>query len=138
VPRSAAVSWVALYTAMLLDMAQVFALDYSDGFTHPAFAALAIAAFTVEVGLFSVALRRINSAVAYGLYGLGTAGVAVISIGWLGEPLTTTKAIALVAVIAGAVLLNLDGTKPPAVSHTDDRAQPAPVTVGVLPVDQQV
>jgi hypothetical protein len=28
-------SWVALYTAMLLDVAQVFAVDFSDGFRNP-------------------------------------------------------------------------------------------------------
>ena len=107
-------SWVALYAAMLLDVAQVFALDFSDGFRHPVLGALAIAAFGVEVTLFSLALRHIDSAVAYGLYGLGTAGVAAISIGWLGEALTVTKGVALAAVIIGAVLLNIDGTKPPA------------------------
>ena len=66
------------------------------------------------MSLFSVALRRIDSAVAYGFYGLGTAVVAAISIGWLGEPLTLLKGVALGAVIVGAVLLNMDGTKPPA------------------------
>ena len=104
----------AIYSAGILDVVQVFALDYSDGFTDPVLGAVAIAAFATEVSLFSVALRRIESAVAYGFYGLGTAAVAAISIGWLGEPLTATKGVALVAVIVGAVLLNMDGgTKPP-------------------------
>jgi multidrug transporter EmrE-like cation transporter len=96
---------------MLLDVVQVFALDYSDGFTDPALGAVAIAAFATEVSLFSVALRRIDSAVAYGFYGLGTAIVATISIGWLGEPLTPVKGVALAAVILGAVLLNMDGSE---------------------------
>ncbi|HWM56371.1 MAG TPA: SMR family transporter [Pseudonocardia sp.] len=121
-------SWVALYTAMLLDVAQVFALDFSDGFRNPVLGALAIAAFGVEVTLFSLALRHIDSAIAYGLYGLGTAGVAAISIGWLGEALTVTKGIALTAVILGAVLLNTDGAKPPAVQSTpSEERQPADV-----------
>lgn len=106
-------SWVALYTAMVLDVAQVFALDFSDGFRTPVLGVLAIVAFGIEVTLFSVALRRIESSIAYGLYGLGTAAVAVISIGWLGETLTITKGVALAAVITGAVLLNIDGIRPP-------------------------
>jgi multidrug transporter EmrE-like cation transporter len=116
-------SWAALYAAMLLDVAQVFALDFSDGFRNSVVGALAIAAFGVEVTLFSLALRHIDSAIAYGLYGLGTAGVAAISIGWLGEALTVTKGIALAAVILGAVLLNTDGAKPPTVPAKGD--QPA-------------
>ena len=132
--RSAAISWVALYAAMLLDVLQVFALDYSQGFSRPALGALAIAAFAAEVTLFSVALRRIDSAVAYGLYGLGTGAVAVISIGWLGEPFTVTKGLALVAVIVGAALLNMDGTKPPPVpgrptSAEQPAATPVPAAV---------
>ncbi len=112
-PRSAAPNWLALYAAMLLDVAQVFALDHSAGFADPVLGSLAIAAFVTEVSLFSFALRRVDNAVAYGLYGPGTAGVAVISIGWLGEQFTVTKAIALVTVIGGAALLNVAGSKPP-------------------------
>jgi|SRR5882757_2636475 len=111
VPRHrAAVSWLALYAAIALDAAQVFALDYSAGFTDPVLATAAIIGFLTEVYLFAIALRRVNTAVAYALFGLGTVAVAVISIGWLGEPLTPFKALALVAVLAGAVLLNTGGT----------------------------
>jgi multidrug transporter EmrE-like cation transporter len=127
--RRAVLSWVALYSAMLLDVVQVFALDLSDGFTDPALGAVAIAAFATEVSLFSIALRRIESAVAYGFYGLGTAVVAAISIGWLGEPLTPLKGIALVAVIAGAVLLNMDGAKPPVSDSATGDGEQEPVVV---------
>lgn len=113
---------------MLLDVVQVFALDCSDGFTDPALAAVAIAAFATEVSLFSVALRYIDSAVAYGFYGLGTAAVAAISIGWLGEPLTLLKGVALAAVIVGAVLLNMHGTKPPLPNSATDELESAPAT----------
>lgn len=90
----------------------MFALDYSDGLTDLRLAAAAVTAFIIELCLFSVALRRITAIVAVGLFGLGTAAVAVISISWLDEPLTALKAIALLALIAGAGLLNTEGTKP--------------------------
>ena len=108
---SAAVSWAALYAAITLDVAQVFALVHSDGFTDLLLAGTAAVAFVAELYLFSVALRRITGAVAYGLLGLGTVAVAIISIGWLGEPLTPVKGIALLAVLIGAGLLNAEGTK---------------------------
>jgi len=109
---SATVSWAALYAAITLDVAQVFALDYSDGFTDPLLAGTAIVAFAAELYLFSVALRRITSSVAYGLLGFGTAAVAAISIGWLGEPLTLVKGLALLAVVAGAGVLSTEASKP--------------------------
>ncbi|MGP3961980.1 DMT family transporter [Nonomuraea sp. 3N208] len=108
-PR-ALVSWAALYGAIALDVVQVFALVYSDGFTRPLLIAAALVAFIVELLLLAVALRRISSSVAYGLFGLSTASVAAVSIGWLGEPLTPVKAIALLAVVTGAVLLNTEPT----------------------------
>ncbi len=129
---SAAVSWTALYAAITLDVAQVFALDYSDGFSDPLLAAAAVAAFCAELYLFSIALLRITSTVAYGLLGFGTATVAVISIGWLGEQLTPIKAGALLAVLLGAGLLNTEGTKPAATptpdgtDHVPSQAEPPP------------
>ncbi|GAB2703475.1 DMT family transporter [Nocardia thraciensis] len=101
-------AWGALYLAIVLDVAQVFALDASAGFTSPLLVPAAIAAFVAELGLFTLALRHLPPATAYGLLGLGTAAVSVISIGWLREQVTVTKTLALVAVIAGAVLLNLE------------------------------
>lgn len=106
----APVSWAALYGAIVLDVVQVFALVFSDGFTRPLFIAVALIAFVIELLLLALALRRISSSVAYGLFGLSTAGVAAVSVGWLGEPLTPVKAIALLAVVTGAVLLNTEPT----------------------------
>lgn len=110
--RGVAIGWAALYGAIALDVAQVFALDYSDGFANPLLAAAAVSSFVAELYLFSVALRHIPVAVAVGLFGLGTATVAVISIGWLGESFTTLKGVALLTVIAGTALLNTEGANP--------------------------
>lgn len=104
--QSLARSWAALYGSIALDTGQVFALDYSEGFTNLVLVAAAAAGFLVQLYLFAIALRRIAPAVANGLFGLGSVAVALISIGLLGEPITPLKALALLAVIAGAVLLN--------------------------------
>lgn len=101
-------AWGALGLAIALDVAQVFALDASAGFTSPLLTAAAIVAFAAELVLFTVALRHIPPTNAYALLGLSTVAVSVISIGWLGEQITVIKALALLAVITGAVLLNSD------------------------------
>ncbi len=119
-------SWAALYAAIALDVAQVFALDYSDGLSNPLLAATAVGAFVIELYLFSVALRRIATTVAVGLFGLGTAAVAVISISWLGEPLTALKGVALLALIVGAGLLNTDSAKPDQKPRSEEGRRPRP------------
>lgn len=103
---SLVLAWGALGLAIALDVAQVFALDASAGFTSPLLTAAAILAFVTELVLFTVALRHIPPTNAYALLGLSTVAVSVISIGWLGERITGIEAVALLAVITGAVLLN--------------------------------
>lgn len=77
-PR-ALVSWAAPYGAIVLDVVQVFALVYSDGFTRPRLVTAALVAFTVDRLLLAVA---------------------------------PVKAIALLAVVTGAVPLNTEPTTP--------------------------
>ncbi len=106
-------AWSALILAIALDVAQVFALDASAGFTNPLLATAAILAFVAELVLFTLALRHVPPTNAYALLGLSTAAVSIISIGWLGEEITIIKALALCAVIAGAALLNSDARTTP-------------------------
>ncbi len=112
-------AWSALFLAIALDVAQVFALDASAGFTSPLLTAVAIMAFVAELVLFTLALRHVPPTNAYALLGLGTAAVSIISIGWLGEEVTIIKALALCAVIAGAALLNSDARSAPRRDRVD-------------------
>jgi spermidine export protein MdtJ len=112
-------AWCALLLAIALDVAQVFALDASAGFTSSLLATAAIMAFVAELVLFTLALRHVPPTNAYALLGLSTAAVSIISIGWLGEQITIIKALALCAVIAGATLLNSDARAAPRRKRTD-------------------
>jgi multidrug transporter EmrE-like cation transporter len=105
-PGTATRAWACLYAAIALDVAGVFALAASDGLRHPAFLALAMALFVVEIAAFGIALTSVDTSVAYALYGLGTATVATIGIAALGEPADPPRIAALAAVVLGAVLLN--------------------------------
>ncbi|WP_152365458.1 DMT family transporter [Microlunatus speluncae] len=108
--RRRLLAWGALFLAITLDVAQVFALEASAGFTSPLLTSAAVLAFVAELVLFTLALRHIPPTNAYALLGLSTVAVSVISIGWLGEQVTIVKAVALAAVMAGAALLNSDAS----------------------------
>ncbi|MFC5750129.1 DMT family transporter [Actinomadura rugatobispora] len=97
----------ALYAAIATDAGSVFLLDGSDGFRRPVPAVAAVVAFFLELLLFAVALQHVEAGVAYALFGLSTAVVAVVSITVFGEPVDPAKATALVAVVGGAVLLQM-------------------------------
>ena len=104
--RSRTTAWAYLYAAIALDVVGVFVLAAADGLRHPLLLGVAFASFTVEALAFGIALTRVDTSVAYAMYGLGTATVATISIAALGEPADPPKIAALAAVVAGAVLLN--------------------------------
>jgi multidrug transporter EmrE-like cation transporter len=125
-PRPPASAWAALAAAITIDIAGVFLLAAADGFRHPVLVAAAVVAFAVEVWAFSRALRSVETSVAYALYGVGTAAVAVISITALGERATPVKVAGLAMVVVGAVLLSQGEAKSPRADR--DTVQRSPET----------
>ena len=120
--------WVALTGAIAADVAITFALAASGGLRIPVFAVLAVAAFAAETLLSARALRHIEAGIAYALFGMSTAVVAVLSIGFLGEAATTAKLVGLAAIVAGVVLLGTTNTSPsdPAQWRPPPSADPGP------------
>jgi small multidrug resistance pump len=67
--------------------------------------------YLAAFGLLSLCLRSLEVGVAYAMWsGLGTALIAVLGILMFGEAMTWTKALGLVLIISGAVLLNMSST----------------------------
>ncbi len=99
-------AWICLYLAIAVDVAGVFLLAGADGLRNPLLVGLALVAFAVELAAFAVALTGIEASIAYALYGLGTAVVAVVSITMLGEPASPLKVAALALIVAGVIALN--------------------------------
>lgn len=116
---SARSGWVCLYVAIALDVGGVLLLAEAGGLRNPVLLALAVGTFGLELAAFAVALTTVEASIAYGLYGLGTAAVATISIVLLGEPANLLKVVALGTVVAGVMVLNTANTKPGA--STDSR-----------------
>ena len=106
-----ALMWVLLVAAIAAEVFATASLPRAEGFTDPGWTALVIAGYAVSIWLLSLVVREIPVSVAYAVWaGLGTAGIAVIGVLFLDEPLGALKAAALLMVVTGVVILNLQGS----------------------------
>jgi len=103
--------WVLLVAAIGVEVFATATLPRTDGFSHPGWTAAVLAGYALSIWLLSLVVREIPVSVAYAVWsGLGTAGIAVIGVLVLDEPVNALKAAALLMVIAGVVILNLQGS----------------------------
>jgi small multidrug resistance pump len=101
-------AWLLLGVAIIAEITAALALRFSDGFTKPLPAVLALAAFGAAFYAVSLALKTLPVSLAYPVWaGAGTAGVALLGVVALREPASVRKGIGVALVVAGIVLLNL-------------------------------
>lgn len=107
-PANAAKSaWLLLGIAIACEIGGAIGLRFSQGFSAPVPTALALAAFCVALFLVSNVMKHLPVSIAYPVWaGGGTAGVALIGILALGEPLSAIKAVGVVLIMLGVVLVN--------------------------------
>ena len=104
------VAWVVQLSAIGLEVAATASLPRTDGFRDPWWTAAVLGGYAGSIWLLTFVIREIPVSVAYAVWaGLGTAGIAVIGVLVLGEGLDLLKASALLMIVAGVVLLNLQG-----------------------------
>ena len=102
--------WVLLVAAIVVEVFSTASLPRTDGFSNPGWTAVVLAGYALSIWLLALVVREIPVSVAYAVWsGLGTAGIAVIGVLVLDEPITAIKAAALMMVVAGVVILNLQG-----------------------------
>jgi multidrug transporter EmrE-like cation transporter len=105
--------WGALWSAIALNVGQVFLLDSTDGLREPALLPIATVGFLAELWLFGRAVRCLSPVIAYAAYGTTPAAVTVLSVAFFGEAPTLPKLAGVAAVTAGVVLLATEGTPTP-------------------------
>lgn len=99
-----------LMAAIAAEVAASAALPRTQGFRDPLWTAFVVGGYAVSIWLLAIVVRQIPVSTAYAIWaGLGTAAVAVIGALWLGESLNAMKIAALGMIIAGVVVLNLQG-----------------------------
>lgn len=99
-----------LLAAIAAEVAASAALPRTQGFRDPLWTVLVVGGYAVSIWLLALVVRHMPVSTAYAIWaGLGTAAVAVIGALWLGESLNPMKVAALGMIIAGVVVLNLQG-----------------------------
>jgi small multidrug resistance pump len=102
-------AWLLLAGAIAAEVISTALLKTSDGLTRLIPTIVVTVGYVSSFVLLAWALRlQLEVSIAYAIWsGAGTAAIAVIGMLWLGEPLTAAKAIGIVLIITGAVVLNL-------------------------------
>ncbi len=103
-------AYLFLLAAITAEVIGTSLLKSTHGFTR-LWPTLALAvAYVSSFGLLALAVKEIPVGVAYAIWsGLGTAAIMAIGAAFLGEPLSVAKVMGAALVIAGVVVLNLDG-----------------------------
>lgn len=103
-------AWLLLAAAIVIEVAATSLLPRSQGFRHPGWTALVMGGYAVSIWMLTVVIKQIPVSVTYAVWsGFGTAGIAVIGMLYLDENLDMVKAVALLMIIGGVVVLNLHG-----------------------------
>ena len=101
-------AWVLLLGAIGVEVASTAALPRTHGFRDPLWTALVLGGYAASIWLLAVVIRHIPVSVTYAVWsGLGTAGIALVGVLLLGERMDLVKALALLLIIGGVLVLNL-------------------------------
>jgi small multidrug resistance pump len=99
-----------LLAAIATEVAASASLPRTQGFRDPGWTAFVVIGYAASIWLLALVVRDMPVSTAYAIWaGLGTAAVAVIGAVWLGDSLDALKIAALGMIIAGVVVLNLQG-----------------------------
>jgi small multidrug resistance pump len=100
-----------LALAIVSEVAATLSLRASAGFTKLVPSIVVVVGYGLSFWLMGLVLRTLSVSVVYAVWsGVGTALIAVIGILVLGEPARWNVFAGVVLVIAGVVLLNLNGS----------------------------
>lgn len=96
--------------AIVIEVVATALLPRTSGFTVPGWTLLVLGGYGVSIWLLAYVVKTMPVSVAYAVWsGAGTALVAVISVTMFGEDVDAVKVAGLAAIVAGVVLVNLQG-----------------------------
>ncbi|KRD46492.1 hypothetical protein ASE52_17725 [Acidovorax sp. Root275] len=101
-------AWLLVAASVIAKVVGTVALKCSDGFSRPLPSGMAAACYALAIWLMAVAMRQLDMGITYAVWAAsGTAATAIVGIALFGEPVDTTKALGLVCVVGGVVMLHL-------------------------------
>ncbi|MEU5300243.1 multidrug efflux SMR transporter [Streptomyces noursei] len=103
-------AYVTLAGAILSEILATTSMKYSHGFSRLWPSLGTAVGYVVAFALLARTLKSMSVGTAYAIWsGAGTAVIAAIGMVFLGESTSTLKILGVLLVIAGVVVLNLDG-----------------------------
>ncbi|GAA1003319.1 ligand-binding protein SH3 [Streptomyces sp. F-3] len=102
--------YLMLAGAIAAEVAATTAMKYSDGFSRLGPSAVTLLGYALSFWLLAQTLRTVAIGTAYAIWaGVGTAAVAALGLVLFGEDLNLAKAVGILLIIGGVVVLNLGG-----------------------------
>ena len=99
-----------LMVAITVEVGATACLGRTDGFRDPWWTVAVLGGYASSIWLLAVIVRTIPVSVTYALWsGIGTAAIAVVGALFLNENLDVAKGAAILLIVAGVVILNLQG-----------------------------
>lgn len=104
----AAMAWIWLGIAGLLEIVWAIGLKYTDGFTRLWPSAITLAAMVSSIYFLALAVRTIPIGTGYAVFtGIGAVGVAILGMALLGEPRTLLRIGFILLIVVGIAGLKL-------------------------------
>lgn len=104
-------AWFYLIIAGCFEIAWALGIKLSHGFTRPLIASMTLIAMILSLYFLVLAVRDLPIGTAYAIWtGMGAAGVALLGIAFLGEPLSIIRLLFIGLILTGIVGLKLSTT----------------------------
>jgi quaternary ammonium compound-resistance protein SugE len=104
----AAVAWIILFIAGLLEIVWAYAMKLSDGFSRPMPTVVTIVAMILSFGLLATAMKSLPLGTAYTVWtGIGAVGAFVVGVAVLGEAASPMRVVAALLIVGGLVLMKV-------------------------------
>ncbi len=101
-------SWTYLVIAGILEVIFAYVLKQSEGFTRLLPSVMTLLTGLGSFWLLSLAMRTIPMGTAYIIWtGIGAVGAFITGIVFLGETMTSLRAIAAIFIVMGLILMKL-------------------------------
>lgn len=101
-------AWVLLTFAGLFEIAWVFGLKHTQGFTLLWPSIFTLVTMGISFWLLSLAMKTLPMGTAYGVWvGIGTVGTVIVGILFLNESSTIWRLLSIALIISGVVGLKL-------------------------------
>ena len=105
-------AWLLVAASVIAEVVGTVALKYSDGFSKLLPSGAAATCYALAIWLMAVAMRQLDMGITYAVWAAsGMAATALVGIAFFGEQVGTVKALGLVCVVGGVVMLNLGGQR---------------------------